>query len=79
MQRSKNLFRRLTAALLGIALLGTAAAYAMKASDVASCRPNMPEKMTALPGLFTVIVICDHVFLEIPLDMLDREIGRAHV
>ena len=67
------LFRFLTPALVGALLLGASAAHAMKASDVASCRPNRPEKMTALPGLFTVIVICDHVFLEIPLDMLERD------
>ena len=37
------LFRFLTSALAGALLLGASAAHAMKASDVASCRPNMPE------------------------------------
>ncbi|MEO8631345.1 MAG: zinc-dependent metalloprotease, partial [Betaproteobacteria bacterium] len=49
------------------------AAPAMKASEVAPCRPNMPERMTSLPGLFTVHVVCDHVLFEIPLKMLDRD------
>jgi hypothetical protein len=55
-------------------VLGCAAtAQAMKASEVAPCRPNMPERMVSLPGLVTVHVVCDHVLLEIPLAMLDRD------
>jgi len=48
-------------------------AYAMKASEVAPCRPNMPERMVSLPGMFTVHVVCDHVLFEIPLAMLERD------
>src|SRR5690349_4381936 len=49
------------------------AAPGMKASEVAPCRPNMPERMTSLPGLFTVHVVCDHVLWEIPPKMLERD------
>jgi hypothetical protein len=49
------------------------AAQGMKASEVAPCRPNMPERMTSLPGLFTVHVVCDHVLWEIPPKMLERD------
>ncbi|HTS53749.1 MAG TPA: DUF5118 domain-containing protein, partial [Burkholderiales bacterium] len=56
------------------AILGCAAsAHAMNASEVAPCRPNMPERMVSLPGMLTVHVVCDHVLFEIPLDMLDRD------
>jgi Met-zincin/Domain of unknown function (DUF5117)/Domain of unknown function (DUF5118) len=55
-------------------VLGCAAtADAMNASEVAPCRPNMPERMVSLPGMLTVHVVCDHVLFEIPLNMLDRD------
>ena len=57
-----------------LALLGMNTAHAMKASDVAPCRPNMPQEVRTLPGLFTVHVACDHVLLEIPPEMLERDI-----
>jgi hypothetical protein len=61
--------------LLGIMFTaGAAAAPEMKASEVAPCRPNMPERMSSLPGLFTVHVVCDHVLFEIPPDILERDI-----
>jgi hypothetical protein len=60
--------------VVSVVVLGCAAtAHAMKASEVAPCRPNMPERMVSLPGLFTVHVVCDHVLFEIPLTMLDRD------
>jgi len=59
--------------VFGLVLGCTGAAQAMKASEVAPCRPNMPERMVSLPGLFTVHVVCDHVLFEIPLAMLDRD------
>ena len=65
--------RWLQVAVLWIVLGCTGAAYAMKASEVAPCRPNMPERMVSLPGMFTVHVVCDHVLFEIPLAMLERD------
>src|SRR4029077_17687311 len=59
--------------VFGLVLGCAGAAHAMKASEVAPCRPNMPERMVSLPGLFTVHVVCDHVLFEIPLAMLDRD------
>jgi len=59
---------------LCLLLLGMSAAHAMKASDVAPCRPNMPQEVRTLPGLFTVHVACDHVLFEIPPEMLERDI-----
>ncbi|HTS53927.1 MAG TPA: zinc-dependent metalloprotease [Burkholderiales bacterium] len=56
-----------------VVLVCAATAHAMKASEVAPCRPNMPERMVSLPGLFTLHVVCDHVLFEIPLTMLDRD------
>jgi uncharacterized protein DUF4953/uncharacterized protein DUF5117/uncharacterized protein DUF5118 len=65
--------RLLCVALLWIALSGSALAEGMKASEVAPCRPNMPERMVSLKGMFTVHVVCDHVLWEIPLKMLGRD------
>ena len=65
--------RLLCVALLWIALSGAALAEGMKASEVAPCRPNMPERMVSLKGMFTVHVVCDHVLWEIPLKMLGRD------
>ena len=48
-------------------------ALAINASDVAPCRPGMPQQLRTLKGLFTVHVVCDHVLYEIPLNMLDRD------
>jgi hypothetical protein len=59
--------------VFGLVLGCAGTAQAMKASEVAPCRPNMPERMVSLPGLFTVHVVCDHVLFEIPLAMLDRD------
>lgn len=61
--------------LLAVLSGATVAAQAqgMKASEVAPCRPNMPERMSSLPGLFTVHVVCDHVLWEIPPKMLERD------
>lgn len=64
---------RLRVGLLCVLLGCAAAANAMKASEVAPCRPNMPERMVSLPGLVTVHVVCDHVLFEIPLQMLERD------
>jgi hypothetical protein len=63
------------AGILSIIVLWAAAvapALAMKASEVAPCRPNMPQQMNSLPGMFTVHVVCDHVLFEIPPAMLGR-------
>ena len=60
--------------LFGLLSFGAwSATPGMKASEVAPCRPNMPERMTSLPGLFTVHVVCDHVLWEIPPKMLERD------
>ena len=59
--------------VLWVVLSWAAGAYAMKASEVAPCRPNMPERMVSLAGLFTVHVVCDHVLFELPAAMLDRD------
>ena len=48
-------------------------ALAINASDVAPCRPGLPQQLRTLKGLFTVHVVCDHVLYEIPLNMLDRD------
>jgi hypothetical protein len=61
------------ALVLGMLSFGALGAPGMKASEVAPCRPNMPERMTSLPGLFTVHVVCDHVLWEIPPKMLERD------
>jgi hypothetical protein len=53
--------------------LPAAPALAINASDVAPCRPGLPQQLRTLKGLFTVHVVCDHVLYEIPLDMLDRD------
>lgn len=65
--------RMLCFATLWVVLIGCAAADGMKASEVAPCRPNMPERMVSLQGMFTVHVVCDHVLWEIPLKMLGRD------
>jgi hypothetical protein len=65
--------RWLQVAVFWIVLGCAGAGYAMKASEVAPCRPNMPERMVSLPGMFTVHVVCDHVLFEIPLSMLERD------
>jgi len=61
---------------LAVALLAAASsvpALAMNASQVAPCRPGLPQQMRTLKGLFTVHVVCDHVLYEIPPTMLDRD------
>jgi hypothetical protein len=65
--------RMLCCAVLWVVVAGSAAADGMKASEVAPCRPNMPERMVSLTGMFTVHVVCDHVLWEIPLKMLGRD------
>lgn len=55
-------------------LLGLApTVHAMKGSEVASCNPNLPERITSTSGLFVVHVLCDHVLFEIPVKMLGRD------
>ncbi|HZP88043.1 MAG TPA: zinc-dependent metalloprotease [Burkholderiales bacterium] len=46
--------------------------HAMKAIDVAGCRPNMPEHHEMMTGLVTVHVMCDQVMFEIPPSLLNR-------
>jgi hypothetical protein len=53
--------------------LPAAPALAINASDVAPCRPGMPQQLRTIKGLFTVHVVCDHVLYEIPPAMLDRD------
>src|SRR4029453_13396169 len=53
--------------------LSASPALAINASDVAPCRPGLPQQLRTLKGLFTVHVVCDHVLYEIPLAMLDRD------
>jgi len=60
------------AAGLGL-VLQPSPAQAVNASDVAPCRPNMPQELRTFPGLFTVHVVCDHVLYEIPPAMLGRD------
>ncbi len=47
--------------------------WAMKAAEVAACRPNMPQTVRTLKGLFHVHIACDHVLFEIPLDKLNKD------
>jgi hypothetical protein len=54
-------------------LFASPAARAITASEVAPCRPNVPQEIRTLKGLFTVHVVCDHVLYEIPPAMLDRD------
>jgi Met-zincin/Domain of unknown function (DUF5117)/Domain of unknown function (DUF5118) len=69
--RKKAWILALSAALV-LALQGSPA-LAINASDVAPCRPGLPQQLRTLKGLFTVHVVCDHVLYEIPLKMLDRD------
>jgi hypothetical protein len=50
-----------------------APAWAMRPSEVAPCRPNMPQEVRSFPGVFTVHVVCDHVLFEIPPRLLGRD------
>jgi Met-zincin/Domain of unknown function (DUF5117)/Domain of unknown function (DUF5118) len=61
------------AAVLAVPALAQINTPQMKASEVAPCRPNMPQRMVSLPGMFMVHVVCDHVLFEIPIKMLDRD------
>jgi hypothetical protein len=61
-----------TLALIVLWLSASGPALAMKASEVAPCRPNMPQQMNSIAGMFTVHVVCDHVLFEIPPSMLGR-------
>ena len=70
-QRMKAWIFALAAGLL--LALPALPALAINASDVAPCRPGMPQQLRTLKGLFTVHVVCDHVLYEIPLNMLDRD------
>ena len=65
--------RWLRGMLLWLLLSGAAFGQGMKPSEVAPCRPNMPERMVSLPGMFMIHVVCDHVLFEIPPQMLDRD------
>ncbi len=65
--------RMLWFGMLWVVFTGSVIAEGMKASEVAPCRPNMPERMVSLKGMFTVHVVCDHVLWEIPLKMLGRD------
>ncbi|MCW5623186.1 MAG: zinc-dependent metalloprotease [Burkholderiales bacterium] len=67
------MIRTLRFAITVLLLWVGAAGAAMNASTVESCRPNMPQNMRTLPGMLTVHVVCDHVFLEIPPAMLGRD------
>lgn len=67
---SAHLLRAATGLLLAVVALP---AFALNASEVAPCRPGVPQQLRTLKGLFTVHVVCDHVLYEIPLGMLDRD------
>ena len=56
-----------------LTLLCGSAAWAMRPTEVAPCRPNMPQEVRSFPGVFTVHVVCDHVLFEIPPKLLNRE------
>ncbi len=56
-----------------LAALLAAPAWAMKPTEVAPCRPNMPQEVRSFPGVFTVHVVCDHVLFEIPPKLLGRD------
>ncbi|MGH8248091.1 MAG: DUF5117 domain-containing protein, partial [Gammaproteobacteria bacterium] len=62
-------------ALLFLVILTVLAnrALAITAAVVASCPPGMEQKTETLPGLFTFHVICDHILVEIPPAMLNRD------
>jgi len=50
-----------------------APAWPMNPTQVAPCRPNMPQEVRSFPGVFTVHVVCDHVLFEIPPKLLGRD------
>lgn len=65
---------RLPALAVGAtALLWGSAAWSMRPSEVAPCRPNMPQEVRSFPGVFTIHVVCDHVLFEIPPKLLNRD------
>jgi hypothetical protein len=60
--------------LLAAAILCLASpAWSMRPTEVAPCRPNMPQEVRSFPGVFTVHVVCDHVLFEIPPTLLGRD------
>jgi hypothetical protein len=66
--------RATVSAFLGLlALVAASAAWPMRPTEVAPCRPNMPQEVRSFPGLFTVHVVCDHVLYEIPPRLLGRD------
>jgi hypothetical protein len=65
---------RFASFLLALVLACVAgSAWSMRPTEVAPCRPNMPQEVRSFPGVFTVHVVCDHVLFEIPPNMLERD------
>jgi hypothetical protein len=65
--------RSLVSLALATALAAAAPAWSMKMGEVVPCRPNMPQQVETLDGLFRVHVVCDHVLFEIPKHLLNRD------
>ncbi|MFO1320190.1 MAG: zinc-dependent metalloprotease [Burkholderiales bacterium] len=57
-----------------VAALPLSPAWAMNAADVASCGANMTKKVESLHGLMDIHVVCDRVFMEIPVDLLGKDL-----
>jgi hypothetical protein len=66
--------RRLFAALSLVLSAFVPGAFAMNASDVATCPPTMERKTETISGLFKVHVACDQVFFEIPKSVLGKDL-----
>ncbi len=72
-QKGITMFIRLPQILFALVAF-VPAAFAMNASDVASCPPAMERKMETLSGLFKIHVVCDQVFFEIPKAVLGKDL-----
>ena len=66
--------RRLLTALSFALSTFVPAAFAMNASDVATCPPAMERKSETISGLFKIHVACDQVFFEIPTSVLGKDL-----
>lgn len=55
-------------------LISSGSVFGMSASDVTACGQQMQRKFETLHGLFTVHVICDHVYFEIPKAILGKDL-----
>jgi Met-zincin/Domain of unknown function (DUF5117) len=57
-----------------LAALACRPAFGVTAAVLASCPDNVEKHDVVLSGLLTVHVVCDHLLVEIPPDMLNRDL-----